>query len=237
MKVKPDELQSHGMARQVSRAAATVVALMVAAPACDDGGTTTTTTPLVTSAPATTPAPTADTTSTSTSTSTTTTLPATTTTTLEDLRAQIAADYSRSTLREYDLLGDPSLDNLEASVAEVAVAGSDFHTTLMTTIQDLVAKGDRVIPNDPDILTITVESVELVGEAPYTEATVTSCKVENRKRVTTAENSPTGIETEVGDSGLITAYHTTEPVRLTDKGWLRYATNITGEIKKGQDAC
>jgi hypothetical protein len=228
------------MGKPVFRAAALVVALMTIAAACDDGGTTKTTTPLFTTPPvsaATSPAPTADTTSTTTSTSTSTTLPQTTTTTLEDLKAQIAADYTRAYLQRYEMLVNPSLDNLDARVAEVAVAGSDYHATFKALVEDLVAKGDQMIPNDPDVLTITIESVELTGEAPYTEAIVTSCQVENRKRVQTADNSPIGIETEVGDSGLITANHAVDPVRLTEFGWLPYLTRITMLTYKGQDRC
>jgi hypothetical protein len=221
-------------------AVAVISALFVTA--CDSAGGAAPT-PTVTVALATTTGPastsigSAASTSTTTSTTAATTVPAPTSTTLDDLKTQIAADFQRSSLHEYDLLVNPSLDNLDAKVDDLAPAGSDFHATIVATIRDLVAKGDRVIANDPDILKVTVENVELVGEPPYTEATVTSCTVENRKRVTPAENSPTGTEIEVGDSGLITAYHTVEPVRLTEKGWLRYATNITGDVNKGHDAC
>ncbi len=228
------------MAKPAFRTATLVVALIVAAAACDDGGTTTTTTSGMKSTPpsaVTTTASTAGTTSTSTSTSTTTTLPAPTTTTLDDLKARIAADYQRAYLQRYEMLANPSLDNLDARVNEVAVAGSDYHATFKALVEDLVAKGDRMVPNEPDILTVTVESVELVGEAPYTEAKVTSCQVENRKRVQTAENSPTGIETEVGDTGLVTAQHAIDPVRLTAAGWLPYLTRITMETYVGQDRC
>jgi hypothetical protein len=135
------------------------------------------------------------------------------------------------------MLANPSLDNLDARVSEVAVPESDYYATFKALIEDLVAKGDRMIANDPDILTVTIESVELTGEAPYAEAKVTSCQVENRKRVTPAENSPTGIETEVGDSGVVTAFHGVDPVRLTEAGWLPYLTKIDGQTFVGQDSC
>jgi hypothetical protein len=200
----------------VTCAAAVAVAVISLVTACDDASTTATT---VTIAPArttssnSTPGTSAASTSTTTST-TTTTVAVTTTTTLDDLKAQIAADFQRSYLRRADLVNAPTLDNLDLHVAEVAAPGSDAFATLVAYIQDLVRLGDRVVPNDPDIFSVTVENIEFVGEPPYKQANVTSCRVSNRKRVTPAEAAPAGTETLVGDTGKLIAKRVIEPVQL-----------------------
>jgi hypothetical protein len=212
--------------------------MLLVACGSDDGNakpTTSTGTTTPTSA-ATTIAPTTPDT-TSTPTSSTTTVPVTTTTTVEDLKAQIAADFEKAYFRNFELVLTPSLDNLDARVAEIAVPGSDAFTRVVAFVQDLVRLGDRVVPNDPDILKITVENVDLVGQPPYTEANVTSCKVTNRKRVTPAENSPSGIEIPVGDTGKLLAYRITEPVQLTATGWFRTSGDLTGIPFEGQESC
>ncbi len=223
----------------VTRATAVAVAVISLLAACDDASTTA---PTVTIAPASTtsstgtPGTSAASTSTTTST-TTTTVPVTTTTTLDDLKTQIAADLEKSYFRNYELVLTPSLDNLDARVAEIFVPGSDAFNRLIAYVKDLVRLGDRVVPNDPDILKITVENVELVGQPPYTDANVTSCKVDNRKRVTPAENSPISVEIPVGDTGKLAAYRTTEPVQLTAIGWLPTSGNLKAVQFDGQDSC
>jgi hypothetical protein len=224
--------------RRLSVTCATAVAVAVISllTACDDASTTA---PTVTIAPASTTSSTGTPgTSTSTTTSTTTTTVAvTTTTTLDDLKAQIAADFEKAYFRNYELVLTPSLDNLDARVAEISVPGSDAFTRLVAYVKDLVRLGDRVVPNDPDILKVNVENVELVGEPPYTTASVTSCQVTNRKRVTPAENSPISVEIPVGDSGKLLAYRTTEPVQLTATGWLQTSGNAKAVQFEGQDSC
>ena len=164
-------------------------------------------------------------------------VPAPPTTSIEDLEAQIAADYERAFFLRYELLAAPSLDNLEANVAEIAVTGSPAFEPIVKGIRDLVAAGDRVVPNDPDILTVTIENVELVGDAPYSEAIVTACMVSNRKQVTPAENSPVSSQIDVVGSGDLAAIRIPDPVRLTDGRWLRYATRVTAQEYQGQDTC
>jgi hypothetical protein len=224
-----------------ARATAMFVVLISVIAACNSGAAapTTTVVPARPTSQASTPATTADRTSTSTSTSTTTTttIPATTTTTLDDLKAQIAADFERVYLHTFDFFATPSLDHLDDRLAEIAVPGSGAFAARKAYIEDLVRLGDRVVPNVPDILKVTIENVELIGAPPYKEAKVTSCKVTNRKRVTPAENSPVSIEAGVGDSGKLVAERTVAPVQLTSSGWLPTAGQLVGTFFEGQDSC
>jgi hypothetical protein len=215
-----------------------VLALALVACGSDEGITApTTSTGTPRTSAVTSPSPTTDATTSTTTSTSTSTVPVTSTTTVEDLKAQIAADFEKSFYRNYELVLAPSLDNLDAQVAEIAVPGSDAFTTLVAYIADLVRLGDRVIPNDPDILKVIVENVELVGEPPYTKANVTACKITNRKRVTPAENSPIGVEIPVGDSGKLFVQRATEPVQLAASGWLPTSGNLTGELFEGQETC
>jgi hypothetical protein len=224
----------------VSAARTTAVLLVSFLVACGSGDGNTTPTTSTGSTKATTETSsvptTPDTTSTTTFT-TTTTVPATTTTTVEDIKAQIAGDFEKSVFRNYEIVLTPSLDNLVARVAEIFVPGSDAFIQLVAFVKDLVRLGDRVVPNDPDILKVVVENVELVGTPPYTTANVTYCAATNRKRVTPAENSPISVEIPVGDTGKLIAYRITEPVQLTATGWLRTTGNLTAIPFDGQDSC
>jgi hypothetical protein len=104
-------------------------------------------------------------------------------------------------------------------------------------IRDLVATGDRVVRNTPDLLKVTVEKVELVGEAPFSKAIVTICQVDNLKQITPAENSPTGSEVEVVGTGALIASRIADPVMLTDHGWLPYSADRPATDFEGQGSC
>ena len=56
--------------------------------------------------------------------------------------------------------------------------GSPAFDSFVARIEELVALGDRVVPNDPDLYSATVENVELVGRPPYRRAIVTVCEVD-----------------------------------------------------------
>ncbi len=168
-------------------AALLLAAGLVAAAACSDdddgqGGNTTgvtelpptttgTTSVATTSAPATTaPPPTTDPPTTS-APPTTSTPPTTEPVDEEALKAQIADDYERAFYRRWQMLENPRLRNLEARAAEVAVVRfARVRRVRVDGSRELVALGDAVVPNDPDLLAVTVESVELVGEPPYRRA-------------------------------------------------------------------
>jgi hypothetical protein len=155
---------------------------------------------------------------------TTTTSPTTAPVDEEALKAQIADDYERAFYQSYEMLGNPRLRNLEARAATVFAAGSPAFDRFVTIIEELVAVGDEWVPNDPDLLSVDVENVEFVGSPPYRRAVVTACEVTNRKRVTPAENSPTGEEILVAGTGQLLVTRFEQPVRRTPNGWLVYST-------------
>jgi hypothetical protein len=191
-----------------------------------------------TSAPVTTSTPTTD--PPTTSTPATTSAPPTTTTAPIDeeaLKAEIAEDYERAFYRSYRILEHPRLRNLEMRAAEVLAPGSPAFDVFVARVRELVALGDAVVPNDPDLLSATVENVELAGEPPYRRATVTVCEVTNRRQVNLPENSPSGEAIEVAGSGELLVTRFEEPVRLTRNGWLRYKTPREGIGYPGETTC
>jgi hypothetical protein len=169
-----------------------------------------------------------------------TTVASTTTESIDEeaLKAEIARDYERAFYRRAEMLAAPSLRNLESRVARVLVQDSPAFDTFVERIQELVALGDQVVPNDPNLYSATVEKVELVGNRPYRRAVVTVCEVDNRRQVTPPENSPTGEEVEVAGTGELLVTRIEEPVRLTANGWLRYRSNRKGiGFVQGETTC
>lgn len=178
-------------------------------------------------------------TSTTSSSSTSTTIAEPTTTVFDEeaLKAEIAADYEENYFELRDLFLRPSLDDLDNRLAEVAQPGSEAHRLLKARLVELIGLGDALVPNDPDLFSVTVEEVELVGAAPYEEAIVTACRVDNRKQVTLAENSPTGAEVLVFGSDSLRVGRFREPVGLTDRGWVPYTGRRDGESFEGVQTC
>ena len=170
-----------------------------------------------------------------------TTVVATTSTTVptdDQVKSQIAADYVAQYKRRDELVAAPTLDGLETSASDVEVPGSEGYDQLIKYVQELVAVGDRVVPNDKDpISMVTVEQVNLTGAAPYTEATVTYCRVNNTKRITPPDRSPTGQEVLVFGTGVLRAFRGSEPVKLTEKGWLPFTAKAFGTFFEGQTSC
>jgi hypothetical protein len=200
--------------------------------------TTETTAVATTSAPATTATPTTSDPPTTTASPVPTTTPPTRAPVDEEaLKAQIADDYERAFYRAYRMLEQPRLRNLEVRAAEVLASGSPAFDVFVARVRELVALGDAVVPNDPDLLSASVEHVEFVGEAPYRRANVTVCEVTNRKQVTLRENSPSGEQIEVAGSGELLVTRFEEPVRLTLNGWLRYRTPREGMGFPGETTC
>ena len=130
-------------------------AMATAAVGCssgDDGGAEPTSVTSVTTAPTTTQ-PRATTTAAATTTTTATAEPSTTetappTTTEADLEAQIAADYVRSWELRNELTTNPTLENLDARVAEIAAVGTEEFTALKSFVEELVALGERTAPGN-----------------------------------------------------------------------------------------
>jgi hypothetical protein len=149
----------------------------------------------------------------------------TTTLTDDELKAQIAADYMRSSELLDELASNPTLDGLDERLAQIAAPGSVAAEDLRAFIVGMVERGERVINGAPDYSTVEVESVEFVGATPYIEATVTYCLVTNRIRIDSA-----GMP-QPGTGGLI-ASREFQTVQPTPNGWLPSSriTEIWGEV-------
>jgi hypothetical protein len=157
---------------------------------------------------------------------------------VEALKAEIARDYERAFYRGYRILETPRLRNLDGRAADVVAEGSPAYRNFVSRVQELVALGDAVVPNTPDLLSAEVEKVELLGTAPFRRAVVTVCEVTNRKQVTLPENSSTGQQIEVAGSGQLLVFRFEEPVRLTSNGWLRTRGDREGvQFTGGQTTC
>jgi hypothetical protein len=97
--------------------------------------------------------------------------------------------------------------------------GSESYNSVKAFIEELVATGERVVSGDPDLSSVTVEMVELVGQPPYQEALVTACSVDNRLRVDAA-GAPV-------EEPLLFAIRQQQTSQLTGNGWLP-ASALTG---------
>lgn len=160
------------------------------------------------------------------------------TTSLDDLKAVIAADVEAAALANYDFLVDPSVEALPAHLAAVAVPGSPVEASLTRFVNELVSLGDGIIPGDPDILKVIVEQVELVGEPPYTMALVTICEVDNRPQATLSKNTSDGRIIYVEGTGDLQALRGVQDVRLTPAGWRLYDSLPDGGfLFPGEDKC
>lgn len=211
--------------RRLTRATLVAAALTTVAAGCSSGGSEDETEPSTTNPPSTVPVTTttvAPTTTTEPAPTTTVpesteptdppTTPATAppTTTEEALKAQIAADYVRSWELRNELTSNPTLDNLDARVAEIAAVGTPEFDSLKAFVEELVAIGERTAPGDPDIFSVTVEDVTIDSSF---QAKVTVCYVDNRLRLNSA-GEPTGEFDElIALRGLDTVFS-------TDSGWL-----------------
>jgi hypothetical protein len=223
--------------RLVKRLCVLVLAGAAVLAACSDdddtAGTTTappTSNTAVASTLPTTTLPTTEAVTTSTPTTSSTVAPTAppTTESIEALKAQIAADYVASDARLTELVAQPSLDNLRRRVARVAAPGEYFEL-LVGRVKELIRLGDKVVPGDPPIHGMTVESVRLIGQPPYQRAVLTVCEVDNSRQVTPAENSPIGSDV-FSTNDVVRAVRSRQPVRQTEYGWLPYrvVVNVDG---------
>jgi hypothetical protein len=206
------------MVRRPLASTVAVAVLAVGAAACSDDDAappTTTASPVTTAATTTAPPVT-----TAATTAATTTLPPTTTVDVEAIKAQVAADYLKTAQAVEDLLRNPTLDDLDARLAEIAVPGSFMDTGIRQTIEAYVANGQHVVPGSPDYSDSTVESVELVGSPADGRATVRVCVVTNSKLVDSS-----GLV--VGGISSLTAAELEQPMQLTADGW-RQSDQTTG---------
>lgn len=75
---------------------------------------------------------------------------------------------------------NPTLDNLDATVAQISAPGTNNYNTLRDFVTNLVQTGERAARASPDYFSVVAEQVELGPGPPYQDATVTMCYVDNR---------------------------------------------------------
>jgi hypothetical protein len=220
-----------------------VVGVVVLAGACsddDDSADTVAPTPPPTAATATgAPTTAVETTEALTTTSeaptatTTTTVPPTTES-VDDLKAQIAADYVAARERARAITAEPSLRRLRARAARAATG--EALDILVQHVRGLVEREERVVPGEPPVQVAIVEKVE-IASLDATSATVTACIADNSRVVLPADESPIGSDVFTGDGALV-AERLVEPVTLTANGWLPSAArvDVVGSWE-GSDSC
>ena len=180
--------------RRLLTFAVAAVAAVTAVTACDDGaadpvddtttapaGTVPGTSAVVTDPPTTTTTPATTTTTTA---DPTTTTPAPTTSPDDALKAQIAANYDqlRST-RYFELVQHTEPGQARGQRAQLPLRPAPaFYAAVVARVQQLVALGDAVVPNDPDILPVDCRDRRAGRPLPANgEALVTVCEVTNRR--------------------------------------------------------
>lgn len=145
------------------------------------------------------------------STSTTTTEVRTTTTISERaLKAKIAADYERSAELLDELASNPTLENLDARLAEITAPGTSPYRNIKAFISGMVERNERVINGEPDYSTAEAEMVKLQGDPPHKEAVVTFCVVTNRVRIDEGGNPQPGTGNLAAIRGSATSANTGE---------------------------
>jgi uncharacterized lipoprotein YajG len=237
-------LRRRSMTKALVLAVVAVVTVVAACSGDDDDATpstlsnVTTVVSSATTSPGTTSPATTDPPATDPPTTSPPTEPAPPTTTEDDLKAVIAADVEAALQANYAALVDPSLEALPSQLPAIAVPGSPIEASFTAYISQLVGLGDGIIPGDPDILILTAESVELVGNAPYEMALVTICEVDNRPQATLSKNTSDGRIIYVDGTGDLQALRSVQDVRLTPVGWRLYDSLAEGTFRYlGESAC
>ncbi len=105
------------------------------------------------------------------------------TTTEADLEAQIAADYVRSWELRNELTSNPTLENLDARVAEIAAPGTPEFDSLKAFVEELVALGERTAPDEPGPLLGDGRGRGRRRRCPARDGRRDVCYVDNRLRV------------------------------------------------------
>jgi hypothetical protein len=215
-----------------------VAAALVIAACSDDDDADPTTTPVAesTARPTTVAATTTSTaasTTISSSTSTTTITP--TTQSADQQKAEIEAAYRELNAKGYAMLQNPTLESLDAEVAEIAVPGGAYAQALTDRVTQLVQNGQYLVPDDPSLDSVTVELIEITGEGT---ATVTACHVSNALTVKRADQSPIPGRSIPIANPEVYATRVHETLALTESGW-RHDGFATEEdpIWQGTDTC
>ncbi len=76
----------------------------------------------------------------------------------DQLKAEIEAAYRDLDAKGYAMLQNPTLDGLEAKVAEIAIPGSPYAEAVTIGCTQLVQNGQYLVPDDPSHRQVTVES-------------------------------------------------------------------------------
>jgi hypothetical protein len=201
-------------------AAAVLAALAIVTAACsdDDDATPTTTaeTPPTTS-PETTAAPT---TSAPVTPVTTASSPPPTTQSVDQLKAEVVAAFLALEDKNLALLMNPNVPDLEASIAEIAIAGTAYAQQIESRVNELIANGQSVRLNDPNLRSVTVEQVQSLDPPSNDHVNVTACQVGNAILVKNADVSPIpGRSIPVGGTGQLVASRFTVDLVRTPAGW------------------
>jgi hypothetical protein len=208
-------------------AAAAVVAVALAGCTDDDEASpTTTAAPPATTEVASVPTTAEPSTTSATSPPPSTAMP-TTTLDVEALKAQIAADYLKTEQASEDLSRNPTLDGLDEKVAAIATPGSSQFESVRQSVQNLVARGERVAPGTPDYSEASVESVELDGGGA---AQVTACLVTNQVLVDSSGQT-------VGGLNDVTAAKVRQPMERAAEGWRQSDQGTRVSIREGATTC
>ena len=162
--------------------------------------------------------------------STTTTVEATTTTLDEEaLKAQIAEDFLEAEQVLEDVGRNPDPATFREEVAAAVVPGSELYQSVVSSIDERLATGERFVPGDPDYSDAFVESVDLIDGPSSGRAEVTACFVTNQLRV-----GPNG--EVIGGSGLFAA-RLRQPMQATASGWLHSSPAIRIDIREDVTSC
>ena len=89
------------------------------------------------------------------------TVPATTVPDVDTIKTQIAADYVRSAQLRDEWTRNPTLENLDQRAATISAPGSPDYEGLVALIRELVEQGERLVPGEPDLNAVTVETGRL----------------------------------------------------------------------------
>ena len=225
------------MRRWGASAALVAVALTAAACSDDDSADPTTVATESSSAPETTVADTTTTTSeaTTTSSSTTSSTAPPTTASVDQQKAEIEAAYRDLDAKGYAMLQNPTMDGLDAKVAEIALPGSPYAEALAARVTQLVQDGQYLVPDDPSIERLTVEAIDVTAPGA---ATVVACQVSNALTVKRADQSPIpGRSIPIANSQIY-ASRLTETLVQTPNGWRHDGVSgLQAPVWEGADSC
>jgi len=221
-------------------ASAAFVAVALAVAACSDDDTADPTAVATTesTAPAETSEATTSTTEVTTTSSSTATAPPPTTS-VGQFDAEVTAAFLALEDKALALLMNPTGSDLDAAVADIAVPGSPYAEETSERIQELIANGQLVRLNDPNLRSVTVEEIEILDPPNNTHVNITYCLVGNELLMKSAASSPIpGSSIPVGGTGELAATRFTLDLVLTPAGWRHSGSpSDASTTYEGADAC